>query len=286
MDIREREFSSEITRYETKTEDYYCTRRNEQAKGRLQCRPHLHYHIEFGILHKGNTTFFVDSVEYKMESGDIFIAFPNQIHRYDSVNDEQYDLIIANPDTIPELSGVFSSCVPRVAVLKRCAQTERLGELIGEICRATTGSVGQYRELILKGFMLSFFGELLSLLPLSDSKLGDSHAVKAVVNYCTKNFSKDLSLSILENELHISKYYISHLFSNKLKVRFNDYINSLRISEACRRLRRSDDTVTEISEAVAAVNPVYYDVLPLSLEEIFIYELGGVNYEVKNIILS
>ena len=29
----------------------------------------------------------------------------------------------------------------------------------------------------------------------------------------------------------------------------------------------------------------YFDVLPLSLEEIFIYELGGVNYEVKNIVL-
>ena len=42
---------------------------------------------------------------------------------------------------------------------------------------------------------------------------------------------------------------------------------------------------SEITEAVAAVNPVYFDVLPLSLEEIFIYELGGVNYEVKNIIL-
>ena len=41
----------------------------------------------------------------------------------------------------------------------------------------------------------------------------------------------------------------------------------------------------EIEDAVAAANPVYYDVLPLSLEEIFIYELGGVNYEVKNILL-
>ena len=41
----------------------------------------------------------------------------------------------------------------------------------------------------------------------------------------------------------------------------------------------------EVSERVAAVKPAYFDVLPLSLEEIFIYELGGVNYEVKNIIL-
>ncbi len=44
-------------------------------------------------------------------------------------------------------------------------------------------------------------------------------------------------------------------------------------------------TVEDISQKVAALDPPYFDVLPLSLEEIFIYELGGVNYEVKNIIL-
>ncbi len=41
----------------------------------------------------------------------------------------------------------------------------------------------------------------------------------------------------------------------------------------------------EIEEKARAASPAYFDVLPLSLEEIFIYELGGVNYEVKNIIL-
>ncbi|MBQ9148202.1 MAG: ABC transporter ATP-binding protein [Oscillospiraceae bacterium] len=41
----------------------------------------------------------------------------------------------------------------------------------------------------------------------------------------------------------------------------------------------------EVEQRVAAISPAYFDVLPLSLEEIFIYELGGVNYEVKNIVL-
>ena len=41
----------------------------------------------------------------------------------------------------------------------------------------------------------------------------------------------------------------------------------------------------EVEEKVVAANPAYFDILPLSLEEIFIYELGGVNYEVKNIVL-
>ena len=44
-------------------------------------------------------------------------------------------------------------------------------------------------------------------------------------------------------------------------------------------------TPEEVQAKVAACNPAYFDILPLSLEEIFIYELGGVNYEVKNILL-
>ena len=41
----------------------------------------------------------------------------------------------------------------------------------------------------------------------------------------------------------------------------------------------------EIEAKARLAAPVYFDVLPLSLEEIFIYELGGVDYEVKNIVL-
>ena len=41
----------------------------------------------------------------------------------------------------------------------------------------------------------------------------------------------------------------------------------------------------DIQAKVALAKPLYYDVLPLSLEEIFIYELGGVDYAVKDILL-
>ena len=41
----------------------------------------------------------------------------------------------------------------------------------------------------------------------------------------------------------------------------------------------------EVSAKAAAGKSAYFDVLPLSLEEIFIYELGGVDYEVKDILL-
>ncbi len=40
-----------------------------------------------------------------------------------------------------------------------------------------------------------------------------------------------------------------------------------------------------VEARIQETKPAYYDILPLSLEEIFIYELGGVNYEVKTKVL-
>jgi len=41
----------------------------------------------------------------------------------------------------------------------------------------------------------------------------------------------------------------------------------------------------ELSARIMAAKPLFLDVVPLSLEEIFIYELGGADNEVKNIVV-
>ena len=41
----------------------------------------------------------------------------------------------------------------------------------------------------------------------------------------------------------------------------------------------------ETEAKLAAIGPLFYDLIPLSLEEIFIYELGGADYAVKDIIM-
>ena len=41
----------------------------------------------------------------------------------------------------------------------------------------------------------------------------------------------------------------------------------------------------EVSIMAQKKSPVFFDIIPISLEEIFIYELGGVDYAVKDVIL-
>ena len=150
---------------------------------------------------------------------------------------------------MPEFAGIFNSTLPRSSVVRNVGGFDRLTGLIGGMAQISRLDV-QYRDEILRGYLTAFFGQLLPMITLDGVNPGDSHAVREVVNYCSQNYTGNLSLDLLEEELHLNKYYISHLFSSKLGIRFNDYVNSLRISHACRLLRDSELSVTEISDAV------------------------------------
>ena len=52
------------------------------ADYRLLPAPHIHTHLELVYLLKGSSMATVDGKEYLLEAGDIFLAFPHQIHSY------------------------------------------------------------------------------------------------------------------------------------------------------------------------------------------------------------
>ena len=43
-------------------------------------------------------------------------------------------------------------------------------------------------------------------------------------------------------------------------------------------------TAEQVEETISAANPAVFDMLPLSLEEIFIYELGGEGHDADSIL--
>ena len=234
--------------YENKKDDFYC--RNELAgQYPLAFGAHLHYHLELVYMVEGRTTCAVDTGEYTLQSGDVLLVFPNQVHRYDPAEKERYLLFIINPDIMPELSRSFSGAAPTCPIVRGVGNDPKMHELLLTLSR-TEQMPADYRDVITKGYLLAFFGELLDRMSFKENNQSDSVTLRSIVSYCAQNYSRELTLAILEEELHLSKYYISHLFGSKIGTGFNDYINALRVSEACRYLRRSNKSITEISTLV------------------------------------
>jgi AraC-like DNA-binding protein len=234
--------------YENKKDDFHC--RNELSGSYpLAFGAHLHYHLELVYMVEGCTTCAVDTGEYTLQSGDVLLVFPNQVHRYDPSDTEKYLLFIINPDMMPELSRSFAGAAPTSPIVRGVGNDPYMHELLMTLSR-TEQMPADYRDAITKGYLLAFFGELLSRMDFKESNQGDSLTLRSIVSYCAQNYSRELTLATLEEELHLSKYYISHLFGSKIGTGFNDYINALRVSEACRYLRRTNKSITEISTLV------------------------------------
>ena len=234
--------------YEKRKVDFYY-RDDKGGTVVLGCRPHLHYHVEIVYMIEGEMCAHIDSDEYHVQSGDMLIVFPNKVHRFiDLQKGNKYKLFIINPNLVPEFESQMSSSSPSNPLIKNARENVRLDSVVNIVADSKNFPEAQ-RDSLMKGYLLSFFAEFLSMIELDANKPDESQAVKTVVLYCSQNFTKELSLSTLEDELHLSRYYISHLFGDKLGVRFNDYINSLRISEACRMLRTTDKSMTEVCDS-------------------------------------
>ncbi len=215
---------------------------------RLNCGPHLHNHIEMIYMLQGKTLAGCDEEEYVIRSGDIYIAFPNQIHWFKTTEWEDYYIYIFSPDFCPEFRDMFQSQIPCSAVNSTIACSPELPTLLKNLYKEKHKPTDPFQEARLRGYFLAALGELFSGISFQPTRAADGNILKSILNYCDQNYTEELSLKTLSQALNVGKYYISHVFNEKLHISFNNYINDRRISQAILQMKTfPEKSVTEIS---------------------------------------
>ena len=221
---------------------------------RLSFDPHLHTHIEIVLMRKGESLGVADSKQAIIRDGDLFISFPNQIHHYyDKTTLIDCDILIVSPDMCPEFSKIFKTKIPESPVMKNAINNTKIITAINTIMELNNDD--EYNETQVRGSLLVLLSEFFRNVKLIDNISCDNNLVKNIINFCYENYDSDISLQSISESLHINRYYISHIFSQKLHTSFNDYINYLRIRKACEMLKSNDSPITEISYAVGYGSP-------------------------------
>lgn len=215
----------------------------------LAFEAHLHNHIELVYMIEGRAKAFVDSRECIICTGDAFIVFPNKIHQYQKIDNENSFVSIFPPELCPEFQNIFKHKVPVSPVIKNAAENNKILPIIKNIVEINKEKTSFY-DTLNKGYFLVLLSELFQLMEFEESKSSDGNTIKTILNYCSENYSRDIQLESISQALHISKYYISHLFSQKLHMGFNEYIGMLRISDACKLLVSQDKSITEVAYSV------------------------------------
>lgn len=213
---------------------------------RLLPRPHIHPHLELIYLNSGSSIATLDNKKYRLTAGDLFLGFPNQIHFYhDEIPPTGY-MLIFSPDLFTDLKDTFQTKYPVSPVLNFGQLPTDVVEQLSKIhTRLNSGSA--FDQLSAKGCLLALLGELLSRMTLIDVPASQDN-IKNLLTYCTEHYAEPLTLDILSKELHLNKYYISHIFQERMDISYKDFINSLRVEYACSLLTK-DAMITDVAHA-------------------------------------
>lgn len=214
-------------------------------KTALEYAPHLHKEIEVVYMLEGQTKAYLDSEEYVLNEGDLFISFPNKVHYYNTYTTEKSFLLIFSPSAFPDFTNFLLKNDPVCPVIKKEKMPRGISKLLEEAYESFSGSK-QYKIEKCKGYFNIFLAEILPCLEFNAVHSSNTDMLSAILTYCIENYRESITLDTMANELHASKYYISRLFSEKIKIGFNDYINMLRINDAKESLIKTNDSITQI----------------------------------------
>lgn len=86
----------------------------------------------------------------------------------------------------------------------------------------------------------------------------NNRVIKKAIHYIAKNFSKNITLDNVSNEVHLNSSYFSSVFKQATGSSFTEYLNMVRIEESKRLLANTDYSVIDIAIATGFDNQSYF----------------------------
>lgn len=233
----------------------------------LMALPHLHKEIEIVYVLDGSAVAVADNSRYELNVGDLFIAFPNQIHYYNNDKPGKFVLMITRSDILFGLKGILNNNIPQSNVLHFPADSTESIYIMNML-----ESDIKYRDNVISGYMNLLMPHILERMTLLPWNSKENSTLRHILNYCHEHYTEHITLDDLSANLHLSKYYISRTMNNKIGISFNDYINTLRINFACDLLTQTDKKIADISEesgfgTIRSFNRVFYDIKGVTPQE-------------------
>ncbi|MBQ3054064.1 MAG: helix-turn-helix domain-containing protein [Clostridia bacterium] len=212
-------------------------------------KPHQHPFSEVLFVFSGSGTTVVDGKTYCIKKGDIIVYNPGTRHEESTSAKTTLEIgFFGITDfKISDFPSNFLLTPDSNPVIHTGKAEEKISfyfmRLIEEI-----GNEEKYNELIVKYLARLILIDILRLAKISEAKFVTNALFNQIHNYINKNFTSINSLDEVCNELHVSKYYISHVFKKYMGKPPMQYITSKRMDYAKKLLQETDLSATEIGE--------------------------------------
>jgi len=208
---------------------------------------HLHPQLELYLCISGESAVTVRSQTRILTAGHLAVIFPNEIHSYTALTpDASAVLVICDLAYTGGYTDTLLLHHPIDPFLEPAKIHSNVLYAVQEMCSERTL---HEKSSVYAPFIQLILARILPCLTLQRSKSSDHQELTyQIANYINEHFREPLTLGLLAQKRGMSKYHLSHLFSEKIGQSFLSYLASIRLSYACSRLAETDISVTDIAE--------------------------------------
>lgn len=226
----------------------------------------LHHHPELQLIYiiEGTGDLFVGDSITPFEDGDLFLMGSNQSHLFKSDSkyfEKSYEgnsrsiSIFFNEFSLGE--GFFD--IAETTTIRnlidrsdRCLQFHRdVSEYFGARMKKLLNTTGFDRFLDILSILnelaqsnkYEYLASISSSQPPNDK---ESERINNVINYILSHYKEDIELQTIAEVANYSKAAFCRFFKQRTRKTFSEFLNEVRIAQACKLLRNRDLNISQI----------------------------------------
>ncbi len=222
---------------------------------------HFHNYMEIGYCYHGRGELLIEDRTY-VYGNNMFTVIPENIpHTTISApgNVCKWEFLFIDIKNFirSEMSSEDMSVdeiiriINKRGTLKTAINHPALNTLILKIIEECRNEQMYYKESI-KGYLKSFVIEILRLDEERERAGGNriSDFIRKAIEFINAHYAQDLKIADVAMHCGMSESHFRRMFENSMHMKPGDYLNMVRIDEACRLIRRGDRSLEQIGITV------------------------------------
>ena len=212
----------------------------------------IHHYYEILFFTQGNAKYIIDGSEYDANPGDVFITNPNELHSIVFKGNSTYERHFVQFDAdflsalSPSLQERFSSAAEKHKIASTDVHKYGIDKFFLSIQDCMITHPTEF-ELIIQTYILQMAAAICDCMSVTyELPVTGTTKTQKIKQYINKNFTRNLTLDEIADEVFFNKYYMCHLFKAETGMTIKEYIELLRFMYA-RKLYAQGKKMSDIS---------------------------------------
>lgn len=234
--------------------------------------PHIHNFFELVYVLQGTVDHYLEDEVMRLHPGDYYIIDPGSVHYYRDADNCYIVNCLFLPEYIdralaecPSLSSLLSNQVMHFGVPVDIRAADRVfhdrdgtvRRLIETMEQEYASKRTGYMEL-LRCYLTQVLVHAVRAWEIAEQQHIPHKAVVAITDRLRTNYTDPPSLEVLSKEVGYTPQYLSALFCRETGMNIQEFLQRLRVQEACRLLGEKKRSLSDISQAVGYTSPKHF----------------------------